>query len=74
MPLNMSEVYKRADELKKQHPRCRHGQAIHNATSEMFPEIVKQLAGTDFDCYYNNHKVNDFLLKVNEMVNKKEQS
>ena len=42
----------------------RYGQAIFNISYILFPEETDQLRGGEFDCYYNDNKVDVFLEKL----------
>lgn len=42
----------------------RKGQSIYNAAYDTFPTFVKELNGTEFDCFYDDEKVDIFLDKL----------
>jgi hypothetical protein len=42
----------------------RYGQAVFNATYQLFPEVANKLRATSVDCFYQDSKVNDFLKAV----------
>ena len=44
------------------------GKAIFTEACEMFPNIVKPLIATEYDCYYDDNKVEIFLEKLNEKL------
>lgn len=45
----------------------RKGQSIYNASSVMFSEVSK-LNGTEFDCFYDDEKVDIFLDKLYSII------
>ena len=42
------------------------GQAYFNYAEELYPEETNQLRGTEYDCFYNDEKIPEFLEKLNE--------
>lgn len=44
------------------------GQAYFNYAEELYPEVVNQLRGTIYDCFYDNNKIPEFLEKLNEKL------
>ena len=42
------------------------GQAYFNYAFELYPEETNELRGTEYDCFYDNHKIPIFLKKLNE--------
>lgn len=44
------------------------GQAYFNYAEELYPEETNQLRGTEYDCFYNDKKIPEFLEKVNEKL------
>ena len=41
------------------------GQAYFNYAEELYPEETNQLRGTEYDCFYNDEKIPEFLEKLN---------
>lgn len=52
-------------EMKK-FPNLRFGQAIANVGSSYYPKSLN-LFGTEFDCFYNDDRVELFLDKIEEL-------
>lgn len=46
----------------------RKGQSIYNAACDMFPAFTKELNGTEFDCFYDDEKVDIFLDKLYSII------
>lgn len=46
----------------------RKGQSIYNASHDMFPAFTKELNGTEFDCFYDDAKVDIFLDKLYSII------
>ena len=44
------------------------GQAYFNYAEELYPEETNQLRGTEYDCFYNDEKIPNFLKKLNEKL------
>ena len=44
------------------------GQAYFNYAEELYPEETNQLRGTEYDCFYNDEKIPNFLKKLNETL------
>lgn len=62
--LAVIEVKKEAAKLMKTNTEIRYGQAIFNAAFVMFPYATNKLRNTEYDCYYHDDRVNDFLTKL----------
>ena len=64
--MNYSEFRNKVDhDLKKY--GLRYGQTVMNSLSEVWPEKSRQLASTDWDCFYNDNKT-DILLNYLEKI------
>lgn len=44
------------------------GQAYFNYAYELYPNETDELRGTEYDCFYDNHKIPEFLEKLNEKL------
>lgn len=64
--LAVIEIKKRAAQMIKVNTEIRYGQAIFNAAYEMFPNTVNKLCNTNYNCYYDDNKVTEFL---NQLIN-----
>lgn len=42
----------------------RKGQSTYNASHDMFPLYASELSGTEFDCFYDDTKIDIFLDKL----------
>lgn len=40
------------------------GQAVFNEAHRLFPDATNRLRNTKYDCYYDDSKVNEFLLEL----------
>lgn len=59
--LAVIEIKKRAATYMKVNTEFRYGQAIFNATLDLFPFATNKLRNTEYDCYYYDDRVNEFL-------------
>ncbi len=55
----------------KENRFIRYGQAIFNRSRSWFIE-VEQLRATEYDCFYNDNKVDGFLEQLENILTKKE--
>lgn len=62
--LAVIEIKKEAAKLVRVNTEIRYGQAIFNAAYAMFPYATNKLRNTEYDCYYHNDRVNDFLTQL----------
>jgi len=69
--LNWHEIFCEVRKLKEASKNIRNGQAVWNAVAKFCPEITKQLAGSEFDCFYNDNNADKFMIKVTEMCTEK---
>ncbi len=60
---NRADLNRKADTPQTAHPSLRRGQAIYNAAYRDNPAIA-QLAGTEFDPFYSDDKIEAFLEKI----------
>lgn len=56
--------------LKNKLPYQRYGQAVWNEMKIHFSFEMVELRGTEFDCFYDDKKVDIFLSKLKELVEK----
>lgn len=59
--LDILQIKKDADKMIKINTEIRYGQAIFNAAYNKFPEATNKLRATEYDCFYDDNKVNIFL-------------
>lgn len=62
--LAVIEIKREAAKLMKVNTEIRYGQAIFNAAFAMFPCATNKLRNTEYDCYYHDDRVNDFLTQL----------
>lgn len=62
--LAVIEIKKEAARLMKVNTEIRYGQAIFNAAFTMFPYATNKLRNTEYDCYYHDSRINDFLTQL----------
>lgn len=62
--LAVIEIKKEAAKMIKANTEIRYGQAIFNAAYAMFPCTTNKLRNTEYDCYYHDNRVNDFLTQL----------
>ena len=67
----VSEVKSVAEEMRKNHPELRKGQAIFNVVDKNFNNIAR-IAQFDYDvdCFYDDSMIEPFLDKCYELFNK----
>ena len=44
------------------------GQAYFNYAYELYPKETDDLRGTEYDCFYDDNKISNFLKKLNEKI------
>jgi hypothetical protein len=54
-------AYKLAEKYSKVYKDWRWGQCLFNAYKVVFPVETEKIRGTNFDCFYDDSKVLDFL-------------
>lgn len=62
--LAVIEIKKEAAKMIKSNTEIRYGQAIFIIALDMFPRATNKLRNTEYDCYYHNDRVNDFLTQL----------
>jgi hypothetical protein len=55
------EILKLADELIKEHPTFREGQAVFNAAYMLYPKAANTYRGSRVDPFYNDDYIDTFL-------------
>lgn len=56
-------------EMTKFRPsHIRYGQSIFNDAYSLYPNETNELRATEYDCYYDDNKVEIFLEKLNEKL------
>ena len=58
---DLARIKKGADQMIKVNTEIREGQAIFNATKELFPKAAESLKNTEWDCFYEDDRIIDFL-------------
>lgn len=53
-----------ADKLIRVNTEIQYGQAVFNTAYSMFPEASNCLRGTKYDCFFDDSKVDLFLLEL----------
>ena len=64
--LNIIGIKKLAYSYIKVNTEIRLGQATFNAAFEFFPHAVNKLRGTEYDCFYDDNRIDKFLEKLRE--------
>ena len=67
---NSDYIIELAKNEVKNHPYIRMGQAIFNEAYKGYPEATDQLRATEFDCFYNDEKIEGFLSMINTLTEK----
>ena len=57
-----------AARMVAQNPELRFGQAMWNIAHDKKPDVVRPLVGTEYDPFYDNSRVNDFIVKLRELI------
>lgn len=57
-------IKRNAEQFIKVNTEIRYGQAVFNAAHKRFPEAANCLRGTKHDCFYDDSKVDEFLLEL----------
>ena len=64
--LDVINIKKLADKQIKVNTEIRYGQAVFNATRQLFPYAANKLRDTECDCFYNDDHIDKFLEKLRE--------
>lgn len=64
--LDVSNIKKLADRKIRINTEIRYGQAIFNTTRELYPYAANKLRDTEYDCFYDDNRVDIFLEKLRE--------
>lgn len=62
--LSIIQIKVNAAKMIKVNTEIRYGQAIFNAAYELYPNATNELRNTEYDCYYDNDRVEKFLTKL----------
>lgn len=62
--LAVIEIKKEAAKMIKANTEIRYGQAVFVTAYAMFPHATSKLHNTQYDCYYHDDRVNDFLTRL----------
>lgn len=57
-------IKRNAEAQIKTNGQIRYGQAVFNVAYSLYPEAVNKLRNTKFDCFYEDSKVDKFLLEL----------
>ena len=72
---NLLQYFKTVYQLKKDHPYLRLGQCHVNVFEEMFPYIDRKLfVGTNYDCFYNDDRIDEFIIFITEQIDKQNET
>lgn len=61
-------IKRNAEQLIRVNTEIRYGQAVFNTAHKRFPEAANCLRGTKYDCFYDDSKVDEFLLELQTVV------
>ena len=59
-----ADILTKASIMKKAYPQLKKCQCIYNEAHRLKPEIVDELDETEFDCFYDESKIDIFLEEV----------
>lgn len=57
-------LQEQANELQREHPDWRRGQALFNALHKMHPDLANQIRGTSADPFHDDSRVQEFARAV----------
>jgi len=60
----LNTIINSSNRERREHPYLRIGQSIYNCTDSILPDIADALHGTEYDCFYNDTKIEGFLKEV----------
>lgn len=58
----LENLYKISFSYEKQ--GLRKGQSLFNALTEVDPILAKSISGTEYDCFYQDDKIKNFIYKI----------
>lgn len=61
-------IKKEAETLIKVNTEIRLGQAVFNVAHKRFPEASNALRGTEYDCFFEDSRIDSFLLELQTVV------
>lgn len=67
--LDIISIKREAAKLIRVNTEIREGQAIYIAAQEKFPKAVIKLKNTKFDCFYEDSRIDSFLLELQKLNN-----
>lgn len=59
--LSIIQIKQNAAKMIKINTEIRYGQAIFNAAYKLFPNATNELRNTEYNCFYDDDRVNIFL-------------
>lgn len=65
--LDIIGIKKYADKLTTTNSFLRNGQALYLAAFDVFPTATSKLDGTEYDCFYEDSRMEKFLLELQTM-------
>lgn len=69
--LDIISIKREAAKLIRVNTEIREGQAIYIAAQKMFPKAVDKLKHTKVDCFYEDSRIDSFLLELQKLNNTK---
>lgn len=67
--LDIISIKREAAKLIRVNTKIREGQAIYTAAQKMFPKAVDKLKYTKVDCFYEDSRIDSFLLELQKLNN-----
>ena len=67
--IDILNIRKKAAQYITKNTEIREGQAIYIAAQKMFPKAVDKLKHTKVDCFYEDSRIDSFLLELQKLNN-----
>ena len=61
-------IKRKAKQIILDNANIRYGQAVFNAAHDKFPEAANMLRGSNFDCFCEDSKVEEFLIELQHIT------
>ena len=65
--IDILNIRRKAATYIMRNTEIREGQSIFLAAYELFPDKANQLRGTNYDCFYEDNKIEIFLLQLQKL-------
>ena len=65
--IDILTIRKKAAQYIRKNTEIREGQSIYLAAHDLFPNKAEQLKQSEYDCFYNDNKIEIFLIQLQKL-------